>query len=74
MICLSGQSHLVTCFVENKIRLVIGNWQGLASSLLNLRKDRCFSQVVNPLHNSNNCESVSKPADLISVYQAVGLK
>ena len=73
-ILLSGQSHLVNFFVENKKRLAIGNRQGLAPSLLKLREDRCFSQVVNPLHNSNNCESVSKLADLISVNQAVGLK
>jgi hypothetical protein len=63
MIWLSGQSHLVTCFVENKNRLVIGNRQGLALSLLNLLKDGYFSQVVNLLHNSINYVSVSKLAD-----------
>ena len=74
MIWLSGQSHLATCFVKNKNQLVIGNRQSLASSLLNLCKDGCFSQVGNPLHNSINYESVYKLADQISVYQAVGLK
>ncbi|MDC0993255.1 hypothetical protein OAS14_02750 [Alphaproteobacteria bacterium] len=63
MILASGQSHLLPVLRKTKKRLAVGNWQGLASSLLNLLKEGNFSQVVNPLHNSINCDSVSELVD-----------
>ena len=74
MIWLSCQSHLVTCFVENEKRLAIVSWQCLASSLLKLWTEKSFSQVVNPLHNSINYDSVSELADQNDAYQTVGFK
>ena len=61
-------------FHDRQNQFASANQQYLASSLLKLRKGESFSQVVNPLHNSINYDSVSKLADQIGVDRIVELK
>jgi len=61
-------------FHDRQNQFASANQQYLASSLLKLRKDESFLQVVNPLHNSINYDSVSKLADQIGADRIVELK
>lgn len=61
-------------FHDRQNQFASANQQHLASSLLKLRKDGGFSQVINPSHNSINYDSVSKLADQIGADRIVELK
>jgi hypothetical protein len=61
-------------FHDRQNQFASANQQYLASSLLKLWKDGSFSQVINPLHNSINYDSVSKLADQIGADRIVELK
>jgi hypothetical protein len=61
-------------FHDRQNQFASANQQYLASSLLKLRQDGSFSQVINPLHNSINYDSVSKLADQIGADRIVELK
>ena len=61
-------------FHDRQNQFESANQQYLASSLLKLRKDGSFLQVVNHLHNSINYDSALKLADQIGVDRIVELK